>query len=65
MKNHIIIFTAERQFSFCTKEIWCRKDNTGAALPGVNIVEKGTKTESQLIWMVLTKLKLNEGATSF
>jgi hypothetical protein len=41
MKNYTLLFLLLNvSFLFCTKEILSSKDNTGAALPGVNIVEE-------------------------
>jgi hypothetical protein len=63
-KLHYYFLLLNVSFSFCTKEIWSSKDNTGAALPGVNI-EKELLTVSPLIWMEHTKLKLAKAYDRF
>jgi iron complex outermembrane receptor protein len=44
------------------RNFWCRKDASGAALPGVNIVEKGTQTVSTNMDGAY-KIKVKQGAT--
>jgi hypothetical protein len=58
MKKITLLFLLLNVSFLLQKEI-SRKDALSGT-PGVNIVEKEHKTGSQLIWMVLTKLKLNK-----
>jgi hypothetical protein len=63
MKNYTLLFLLLNvSFLFCTKEILSSKDNTGAALPGVNIVEKELLTVFHK-YDGAYKIKVSEGAT--
>jgi hypothetical protein len=61
-KSHYYFYCWTSVF-FCTKNFWCRKDASGAALPGVNIVEKGTQNGVSTNMDGAYKIKVKQGAT--
>jgi len=60
----LLLMLLNVSFIFAQKEITgIVKDNTGAALPGVNIIEKGTKNGVSTDFNGTYKIKVQEGAT--
>ena len=63
-KFALLLFLLNVSFLFAQKEIsGVVKDNTGNALPGVNIVEKGTQNGVSTDMEGAYKIKVKEGAT--
>ena len=63
-KFALLLFLLNVSFLFAQKEVsGVVKDNTGNALPGVNIVEKGTQNGVSTDLDGMYKIKVKEGAT--
>ena len=63
-KFALLLFLLNVSFLFAQKEVsGVVKDNTGNALPGVNIVEKGTQNGVSTDMDGMYKIKVKEGAT--
>ena len=63
-KFALLLFLLNVSFLFAQKEVsGVVKDNTGNALPGVNIIEKGTQNGVSTDMDGMYKIKVKEGAT--
>ncbi len=63
-KFALLLFLLNVSFLFAQKEVsGIVKDNTGNALPGVNIIEKGTQNGVSTDMDGMYKIKVKEGAT--
>ena len=63
-KMTLLFFLLNISFLFAQKEVsGVVKDNAGATLPGVNVIEKGTKNGVSTDMDGNYKIKVNEGAT--
>ena len=63
-KFALLLFLLNVSFLFAQKEIsGVVKDNTGMALPGVNIIEKGTQNGVSTDMDGNYKIRVKEGAT--
>jgi iron complex outermembrane recepter protein len=63
-KISLLLLLLTTSFLFAQKEIYgVVKDNSGATLPGVNVVEKGTTNGVSTDMDGLYKIKVNDGAT--
>lgn len=63
-KITLLLFLLNITFLFAQKEIsGVVKDNTGAVLPGVNVVEKGTKNGTSTYIDGVYRIKVKDGAT--